>query len=352
MSSRLAWWLSAWSAVLVASCGGSSGPPDPATYFATPTPYSDPACNVVDGALTGQREMHLFQSGAVDVLSLTQGLARYYKRHALTFFTNGPSQDAGTTYALDTNENALGFALLKQFPGVDFSNEQALMADPVLYDQVLTFAANFILRPMVDFARNHAAGPDVTNFVVVPDLERPGGTKLGDPGTSLAGLAISPALLAEFARTMPDEGKIWQGVQLPDGFTPMMFLGHNVIRTETARDPVLRDLVVSHEFGHTGGLPHSTVQNNLMFPSEASGRDTCSNALDASQLATMRTNLGVVSAAGGALTIAPPGQPAPIAPAASRRFTPAHLRALLAGDKSALRLFLQPFLLQPFRLHQ
>jgi hypothetical protein len=289
--------------------------------------------------------MHLYQSGAVEVLSLTQGLQRYYKRHALTFFTNDVPQDAGTAYALDTDENALGAALVKQFPGVDFNNEAALMADPVLYNQVISFAANFILRPMIDFARAHAAGAGVTNFVVVPDLERPGGQKIGSPGTSLAGLAISPPLLAEFAATMPDEGKIWQGVTLPDGFTPMMFLGYKVIHAQTAVDSVLRELVVAHEFGHTGGLVHSTVELNLMFPSELHGRDTCNNSLDATQLATMRTNLGLVSAQTGALTSGPqrPLQPS-VSPAARPRFTPADLRALLAGDARAMRLFLEPLL--------
>ena len=261
----------------------------------------------------------------------------------------GPG-NAGTSYALDTDEAALSAALTKAFPGVDLNDDAALMADPVLYNQVLTFAANFILRPMVDFARAHPAGADVTNFVVVPDMERPGGQKLGDPGTSLAGLTISPPLLAEFAVTMPDEGKIWQGVQLPDGFTPMMFLGYKVITALTAHAPVLSDLVVAHEFGHSGGLEHSMIQTNLMFPSELPGRDTCANSLDATQLATMRTNLGLVAATTGALTVAPPRQLQPAAPTAARpRFTPAHLRAMLAGDAGAMRFFLEP-LIQTVRL--
>lgn len=354
MRSLLAWPVVA-SMALIPACG-SGGPPDPATFFASPTPYADPTCNVVDGELTGQREMHLYREGGLNqwgdldvagVLDLTQGLQRYYRRHSLTLFTNAAPADPGTGYALDTNEAALDAALTKAFPGVDLNDDAALMADPALYNQVISFAANFILRPMIDFARAHAAGPDVTNFVVVPNLERPGGQKLGEPGTSLAGLAISPALLAEFARTMPDEGQIWQGVQLPDGFTPMMFLGYNVIITQTAREALLRDLVVAHEFGHTGGLEHSMVQNNLMFPSEMAGRDDCTNSLDATQLATMRTNLGLVSAATmSALTATvPPRRPQPTAPTATRpRFTPAHLRAMLAGDAHAMRFFLEPFL--------
>jgi hypothetical protein len=341
---RLSWWFALAGVTLVAACGGGSAPPDPATYFASPTPYATAACNAVDGELMGQREMKLFQSGAVDTVGVTQGLQRYYRRHSLTFFTNQTAQDAGTSYALDTNETALGAALVRAFPNVDFSTDASAMADPVVYQQILTFAANFILRPMIDFAKRNAAGPDVTNLVLIPDLERPGGEKLGDPGTSLAGLAISPPLLAEFMRTMPDEGKIWQNVQLPAGFTPMMFLGYKVLNTVTLRDPALRDLVVAHEFGHTGGLVHTDVPLNLMFPSVAPGRDTCQDSLDATQLATMRTNLNLTSARTGALSVAPPRAPGAELRAAAPRFTPTDLRAMLAGDARAWRLFLRPLL--------
>ena len=124
---------------------------------------------------------------------------------------------------------------------------------------MLTFVANFILKPMVDFASTHS---DFGATRDEPDrgrqLERPGGMPIGDPGTSLAGLAISPALLAEFARTMPDEAQIWQGVNLPAGFTPMMVLGNNVLARARAVDPVLDDLIAAHEFGHTGALVHTS----------------------------------------------------------------------------------------------
>ncbi len=117
------------------------------------------------------------------------------------------------------------------------------MSDPVLWPQVVTFITNFMLKPMVDFANTHSeAGGAVTNLIVVPEMERPGGEPIGDPGTSLAGLAISPALLAEFARTMPDEAEIWAGVNLPANFTPMMALGSNVLKRAGAVDPELRDL--------------------------------------------------------------------------------------------------------------
>ena len=100
---------------------------------------------------------------------------------------------------------------MAHFPGVDLNDDAALMSDPVLCNQIVTFVANFMLKPMVDFANTHSdLGGGVTNLIVVGQLERPGGSPIGDPGTSLAGLAISPALLTEFARTMPDEAEIWR----------------------------------------------------------------------------------------------------------------------------------------------
>ena len=86
-------------------------------------------------------------------------------------------------YALDTNTTALTLALTAAFPNVDFSNEAAVMSDPVLWPQVVTFITNFMLKPMVDFANTHSdAGDAATNLIVVPEMERPGGEPIGDPG--------------------------------------------------------------------------------------------------------------------------------------------------------------------------
>jgi hypothetical protein len=337
-------------AATAVSCGDATdSPPDPATFFAAGA-YSNAACNTLDGRLSGDREMRLYSSGAVDVGVLTRGLARYYRRHSLTFHATTAPAPAGTTYALDTNENALGAALTKAFPNDDLTNEAALMADPAKWNQIVTFVANFMLRPMIDFARAHGAvGQGATNFVVIPDLERPGGTKLGEPGTALVGLAVSTQLLDVFAATGTEEGAIWKGVALPPDFTPMMFLGHNVIRTKTAKYPDLRDLVVAHEFGHASGLEHSDVPLNLMYPAVAPGLNTCVDGLSDEQLATVRTNLGVgAAAAGGALTdraAATSGLARP-APRAHQlpRFTPADLRGVLAGDGRAMARLLAPFI--------
>jgi hypothetical protein len=322
-------------------CGGSDGPPALSTYFEA-RPYANPDCNSVDLRLEGQREMRLYVHGNVDLLSTTQGLARYYHRHSLGFFTQAPPAGTTMAFALDTDTATLTVQLIEAFPNVDLSDEQALMADPVLWNQIVTFIANYVLKPMVQFASEHAAGPGVTNLVVLADLERPGGQQVGDPGTTLAGLAISPALLAEFAVTMPEESDIWQGVTFPPDFTPMMVLGHNAMARLTRTAPDLKDLLTAHEFGHTAALIHTTVERNLMYPSVAVGRDNCTNGLDDAQLATMARTLGLGGAATSALANARAAATSTRATAATPpAFSPADLRAMLAGDRRALRALVE-----------
>jgi hypothetical protein len=323
----------------IAGCGGSDTVPLDAYFEAKP--YAKAACNGVDQRLAGQREMQLFANTG-GVLPVTQGLASYYHRHSLSFFAAAQPGGAGMNYALDTDQNALSRALIAAFPGVDLNDEQALMENPALYNEIVTFVANFMLRPMVDFAATHSQrGGAVTNLIVLGQLERPGGMSISDPGTSLAGLAISPALLAEFARTNPDEAQIWQGVDLPPGFTPMMVLGNNVLTRARSVDLELDDLIAAHEFGHTGALVHSEVPRNLMIAGVTPGLDDCSDSLDDAQLTTMATSYGL-GASAALLANGPRQLPAARAqrPLAAW-FAPARLRSLLAGDGQTARAFVE-----------
>ncbi len=332
-------------AAWVAGCSSDDhGPALGLERFFDAAPYSNPACNGVDERLAGRREMRLFANGNGDVQPLTTGLARYYRRHSLSFFTLAEPLPIDTTYALDTDNASLGTALQAAFPGVDLNNDAALMSDPVLYAKILTFAANFITRPMIEFARAHGnVGTGVTNLVRLPQLVRPGGNGIAPPGSTLAGLAVSPSLLVELTRSMSPEGDIWKGVELPPGFTPMMFLDGKTFDAVISSSGELKDLIVAHEFGHTAALLHTMVERNLMFPSVRLGVNDCTDSLDDSQLTTMRTSLGLDGTTRQPLK-AGEGRDQTLPPALTTRFTPADLRALLAGDGRAVRLLLAPLL--------
>lgn len=217
------------------------------------------------------------------------------------------------------------------------------MADPVLWQQVLDATVNFLLRPMIDFARTQGmVGTGVTNLVVIPQIERPGGERLTPVGQEIAGMAVSPALLSVFASDDTPEGQIWKGVRLPGDFTPMMFLGSNVLRGLAAAHSDLRDIVVAHEFGHTNALVHREGNHNLMNPGVAPGQNDCRDSLADDQIATMRTNLGLADS--GQALLADPGRNPQINLVARHRFTPEDLRDLLRGDRGAMRRLLAPLL--------
>jgi len=328
--------------LVAAGCGGAADePPALEEYFAA-APYANAACNTVDQRLAGTREVRLFVSGDVDLLSVTQGLARYYHRHGLSFVTSAQPEETTMRYALDTDEASLMKATIAAFPDVDFSDEEAVMADPVLWAQVQAFWIKHFFQPLIDFTTTHAAGQGVTNLVVLPTIESPGGASISEEGTT-AGLSISSALLAEFARAMSSDAEFWEQVNLPEGFTPFVILGNEILAQQTGKSAVIKDLVVAHEFGHSAGLPHlKTDKRNLMYPTATPGLNDCTDSLNDAQLDAMAATLDLPTAASGALVAAQArGAAAPPlgrAGVLSSSFTPAHLRALMSGDSRAMRL--------------
>jgi hypothetical protein len=205
----------------------------------------------------------------------------------------------------------------------------------------LTFTLNFIFKPITNFARQHASAAGVTNLILVHQIERPGGMKIFPPGASLAGLAVSPPLLQVFTSTGLPEGNLWKGIDLPSDFSPMMFLDGGVVGAVATQAPVLRDLVVSHEFGHTTSLVHRDTEKNLMNPSVMIGRNTCADSLEPDQLTTARTALGF-SPVRQALVRADLSPSQTESPPLTTRFAPRRLVAMLRGDNTAWAELLAP----------
>ncbi len=330
---------------------GAEGPPALEAYFA-PQPYANAACNAVDQRLAGERHMRLYVNGGGSVKPIAQGLANYYHRHSLSFFTDQQPQATTMTYALDTDEDALMVALREQFPGVDFEDEAALEADPELLARLYAAAGNFGFRPVIEFLKAHSdGGAAVTNLIVVPQVENPDGTD-DDPDHTTAGIAVSPALLAEFARETSPEAQAWLGIDLPANFSPIMVMGNDVLKRVSGIKPELDDLITAHEFGHTGGLVHTMVERNLMYPSTGPIND-CTDGLDDQQLAIMSASYGLGPGAAplasrvSALSGSDPSQRDLARPVSS--FPRERRRSLLKGERGSLRSFLQWMLHAPDR---
>jgi hypothetical protein len=317
----------------LAGCGGGGG--DDFHYFDA-KPYKTPACNGAgDSRLAFRRELNLFTNRNSDVPPYSQALQRYYHRHGLTFFSEHEVTTVPQSYAIDSNDSDLEAALIKQFPGVNLDDKTLQTRDPELYQSILSAAVNFMFHPLLEFVRAHsAAGTGVTNMVVVPSVVRPGGQDVA--AGDVAGLAISPALLTELTAEGEPGAEIWKSIALPKDFSPVMFLDGKVLAVVSSVAPDLVDLVVAHEFGHTGGLVHRMEDHNLMFPYVDPDASSCTDSLDPDQIETMRGTFGL-------------GQPLRVreAPAAPARPSAAisfeDLRALRHGDRAALRRLLQPF---------
>lgn len=336
----------------IASCGDDE-PSSSGSYFDVNT-YGKAVCDQRNGLLDGRRELRLFTNGEVDLGSHTRGLQRYYRRYGLQFFTTSPVGQVQYGYALDTNLVGLEIALKKEFPDVDLNDEAALMADMPLYNRIVTFTENYLLGPIIEFAKtNGTAGTGVTNLVVLPHMVRPDGDDILPEG-AIVGLSVSPSLLAAISTEPIPEAQIWKGIQLPAGFSPMMFLDGGGIAKASAVDPLLRDMIMAHEFGHTGALIHRDKPDNVMKSRVEVGRSNCSDGFDEDQIATLRATLGVGPVVPSTLRVeegvADSDGEAQVRSQkrAASWFPPSRLGPLLRGDRAALREFLAP-LVSPIR---
>lgn len=333
--------------VAAAACRGDDEdetpavPSDPALFsdLFEAQPYRVSACDTPDGQLKHQREVRLFRGGTIDVAPYSRSLQRYFNRHELQFFTRYAPTSTSLSYALDTDLASLENAARKALPGVNLDQANLTPAQ----EETLTVAiTNQLLSPIIRFANQHGtAGTALTNIVILPQLQRPGGDDLLGGEGEIAGLAVSPALLAEFQRSNSEEGRIWQGVAFPADFTPMMFLHKGVLDQAAGRDEVARDLVVAHEFGHTGALVHTEEPANLMLPSISFGGFSCADGLNPMQMATLRQTLGVPGPV-VAQSLQAPSRPEPAKLVPGQRLR--EIRRLLRGERGPIPSFLRPLL--------
>jgi hypothetical protein len=249
-------------------------------------------CGPINPEALGDRtELRIFQGDGIsdqDVIRYLGGLRRYYDRYGIHMFTRHSVIRVPLDHALSLNSAVLVQEVRAQ-TGVDLSqslsltSEQTAMVGHAAFHNVIEF-----------FNRYAIPTTKMINIVLLRQIVGSG----ADPGESqlmvhaVAGLGLSPALLASFPSTDPSAALYgWVGVQ---DFTPTAFIGVDV----TDAVGVLPDVVISHEVGHCYGLAHDTTSGDLMTPAET----TCVLSLNDAQLATVddaTKNLALLS--GGAV---------------------------------------------------
>lgn len=259
-------------------------------YFAT-AGYTDPGCSGSFADLDREREMYLFQNpGGFLAEEYTRGLQRYFQRVGLALFTLHPPLDIPMTWVFDDDELAVLDHLARKFPDIDFFDENAQVTEEQ-FQAVAREATSYMLRPMIDFARTYGdQGPAMTHLVLLPSitkLEALGRAQGFMEDATVIGLGISPVLLELFRSEDTPEGQIWRSFPLDD-FTPMFFINAGALTQmveEHGFDPVLIDLTMAHEMGHTLGLEHLDIEHNLMHPGFEDPDDiTCDTSLTEEQL--------------------------------------------------------------------
>ncbi len=294
--------------------GEPAAPEGFADLFAI-TPYGDLVCDGTMPDLGQRRELRIFHHPSVtNVSDFTRGLARYYRRYGVSFYTRHAPIAIPLDWVIDLDEGRLAEHLGKTFPSIDLARElgEAEMR------MVQREAFSFVLQGLLRFAATYGSqGVEVTNLVIVPSLTRDQLSSLTTGGT-VAGVAISPVLVDELSRVPDSKDSIfWRDLPLSGPFTPMAFIGRDI----AASDPLAPDLVTAHEIGHSLGLQHVEPLQNLMTPALMRGVNvTCKQSLDATQLERVGRTLGEREPLG-----APP-------PAPGRGDPHAAMRAWLRGQ--------------------
>jgi hypothetical protein len=208
------------------------------------------------------------------VVEQSQALQRYYEPHNLWFFTDVPSAKHELAYPMDGSDQEIAAALAQ----AGIPNDRPLTAEEeVLANQI---AGDIIFAPLRAFITSTGMPrASRVNIVVVSRIVAPSLESSLDSPLEIAGLGLSPALLAAVTAEDP-QSDLYALLALPPDFTPTLFVASEITRKYTTRP----DNLIAHEMGHALGLVHADPYGNLM--TQGSPID-CRAVLDADQTASI-----------------------------------------------------------------
>ncbi len=282
--------LAIFAATFGIGCSGGADPPsrrDPcadgettecwtARYFGGRRPPPLAACEGAPAPtpLNAEREIALFMGPKVsDEEVREQGalLQGFYEKYALTFFTYGPSQNAGFNYAMGGSEE--DFEAVLEEVGLEPDEKPTEAQKAEIERRVL----DIMFKNLRSFTKAQSDTSSTrVNVVVLETITSPDVRTMFSGGT-IVGLGLSPALLRNIAEDDPSSD-LFAKLRLPQDFTPILFLGAKDIK-RLASNPAG---TVAHEMGHALGLQHTKEPGNVMTQGQAGV--ACASALTKEQV--------------------------------------------------------------------
>lgn len=235
--------------------GGFAGPPSAsADWLAAPPPPLPPCDDAGPATVAGHLILDVVRHPSVDDVALQRvlgGASRWWGARGLWLRMAGPPATVEQGPVLVGIRHEIREALAAAgLDGPSPTPEQAEQARSLVLQTVVA-PLKAVLAERATPYRMHTAV-----VVVLPEIGAPGSVA-ETLFERLRGLTFSPWLRG---RVGPEEAALYELLDLPERFTPVVFVGSEPLAELSGEV----DVTLAHELGHAMGLPHVAGASDLM----------------------------------------------------------------------------------------